>query len=52
MKYCKEPKKERLEWKGKQKARGMEVNWKEVWEGASEEDRKEMVRAMGFVSDQ
>ena len=51
-KHCKELRKERLEWKGKQKARVMEVNWKEVWEGASEEDRKEMARAMGFASDQ
>ena len=51
-KHCKEPRKERSDWKGKQKARVMEINWKEVWEGASEEDRKEMARAMGFVSDQ
>ena len=51
-KHCREPKKERSEWKGKQKARVVEVNWKEVFESATEEDKKEMARAMGFVTDQ
>ena len=44
--------KERSEWKGKQKARAVEVNWREVFESATEEDKKEMARAMGFVTDQ
>ena len=51
-KHCREPKKEWSEWKGKQKARVVEVNWKEVFENVTEEDRKEMARAMGFVTNQ
>ena len=45
---CKEPKRE----KGKYKARAVDVNWKELWENASEDDKKEILRAMGFASDQ
>ena len=45
---CKEPRKE----KGKYKARVVDVNWKELWENASEDDRKEISQAMGFASDQ
>ena len=45
---CREPRRE----KGKYKARVVDVNWKELWENASEDDRKEISRAMGFVSDQ
>ena len=45
---CKEPRRE----KGKYKARAVDVNWKELWENASEDDKKEILRAMGFVSDQ
>ena len=44
---CKEPRRE----KGKYKARAVDVNWKELWENASEDDRKEISRAMGFASD-
>ena len=43
----KEPKRD----KGKYKARVVDVNWKELWENASEDD-KEISRAMGFASDQ
>ena len=49
-KHCKEPRKERSDWKGKQKARAMEVNWKEVWEGASEEDCYSRPRSLCFHS--
>ena len=45
---CKEPRKE----KGKYKARAVDVNWKELWENVSEDDRKEISRAMGFALDQ
>ena len=45
---CKEPRRE----KGKYKARAVDVNWKELWENASEDDKREISRAMGFASDQ
>ena len=48
MRNCKEPRRE----KGKYKVRAVDVNWKELWENASEDDRKEISWAMGFASDQ
>ena len=45
---CKEPRRE----KGKYKVRAVDVNWKELWENTSEDDKKEISQAMGFTSDQ
>ena len=45
---CKEPRRD----KGKYKARAVDINWKELWENVSEDDKKEISPTMGFASDQ
>lgn len=48
---CTKPKKERKD-KGKQRAQVVETNWRETLESATEEDKRGIVRLMGFTMDQ